>query len=68
MSENRITNLDAIRARSMEEIAKYIFEIDTALMNSICQQAYSGECPFGDEVESSDCINCVKRWLLKERN
>lgn len=48
---------------SIDELAKYIYKHDDKQVDAICE---SQVCPHGDNVECSDCVNCVKKWLLSE--
>lgn len=59
------TNLDRLKARSVDELAEYIYHYDDALNDKICKQSHK-ECPFGEDVKTENCINCVKRWIEAE--
>ncbi len=58
-------NYDRIRNRTIDEVAEYIYSRDEILLDEICKSAHD-ECPFGDNIEPSNCINCIKRWLESE--
>ena len=59
-----MTNLEKIRNRSLDETARYIYSHDDNLCDEICES--HGECPFGDNVETHNCIDCIKQWLKEE--
>lgn len=61
-----MTNLEKIRNRSLEETATYILRHDDLLCDKICNA--QGDCPYGDDVELVDCIECIKRWLKQDVN
>ncbi|MBQ7847449.1 MAG: hypothetical protein IJ344_04100 [Clostridia bacterium] len=58
-----MTNLEKLRQRSLEEVARDIYENDTQIMDEICEGTC---CTNEDENGVADCLSCVKRWLLKE--
>ena len=66
--DGKQTNYDRIRNMSVEEIANGIYHRDEILLDKICKMSCkeNGRCPVEDTVTSSDCINCVKRWLESE--
>ena len=50
------TNYDRIRNMSVEELAKFMMDID-----------YVGECPLPKErCKGRTCIECIKQWLESE--
>lgn len=53
------TNYDRIKELSVEELAEYIYTHDDDL-DMICKSSYD-TCPFGDDVEPSNCKECVKK-------
>lgn len=59
-----MTNLEKYRNRSLEETARYIHSRDDELCDEICKSR--GECPFGDNVDTSNCIDCIKSWLKED--
>ena len=64
--KDSMTNLEKIRNRSLEETATYILRHDDLLCDKICNA--QGDCPYGDDVESVDCIECIRRWLNQDVN
>ena len=58
-----MTNYDAIKAMSVEDMAAYICKHDDDLLDSICGSLI---CPYGDDAEQYNCIDCVRRWLMSE--
>lgn len=59
-----MTNFDRIKNRTVEEVAKHICLHDNSLMDEICNSYI--DCPFDDDVQPSDCKNCVIQWLESE--
>lgn len=62
---NVVTNFDRIKAMSVEEMAKYIYEYDDDLNDVICKTIYP-ECPWGDFVSPDNCLSCIKKYLESE--
>ncbi len=59
------TNYDKIKNMSVHQMAEYLYTHDDSLNDKICKSAHK-ECPFGDNVESKNCIECVRQWLESE--
>ena len=59
-----MTNLESIRNIGLDEAARYIYLHIDNLMDEICNSR--GSCPFGDNVESGNCIDCIKQWFKEE--
>ena len=59
-----MTNFEKIKAMSVEQIAKYIYIKDDALRDEICIS--NCPCNNGEDVESDNCIRCIKKWLESE--
>lgn len=59
------TNFERIKAMSVEEMAKYIYEHDDDLNDVICKTIYP-ECPWGDLVSPDNCLGCIKKYLESE--
>ena len=62
-----MSNYDVFKNMSVEELAEYIYSHDDELNDKVCKSMHD-ECPFGDDVEISNCKDCIKQWLLKEVN
>ena len=60
-----VTHFDRIKAMSVEEMAKYIYEHDDNLNDVICKTIYP-ECPWGDLVSPDNCLDCIKKYLESE--
>jgi hypothetical protein len=60
-----MTNYERIKAMSVEEMAKYIYEHDDNLNDVICKTIYP-ECPWGDLVSPDNCLGCIKKYLESE--
>ena len=56
-----MTNFEKIKAMSVEQTAKYIYIKDDALCDEICIS--NCPCNNGEDVESDDCIRCIKNGL-----
>ena len=63
MAGCKYTNYERIRQKNVDDMVEIVYK-DNNLMDEICNKA--GDCPFGDDVQPSDCRNCVKEWLLRE--
>ena len=59
-----MTNIERFKLMSSDELANYIYTHDDDLNDIICKS--QGDCPFGDNVESHNCKECIKHWLESE--
>ncbi len=59
-----MTNYERIKAMRVEKMAEYIYLRDETLCDEICKS--NSPCNNGDDVESDDCIRCIKKWLESE--
>lgn len=58
-----MNNYEKIKNRTIEEVAEDIYFNDKILDN-ICKQCMP--CPYGDDVETYNCKQCIMKWLQQE--
>lgn len=61
-------NYDRVQNMSIEELAEFIYSAGDKICFENCtkQTGNKFSCKFGENVDSSNCIKCMKQWLEKE--
>ena len=59
-----MTNYEKFMSKSVDELAKYIYENDHRFLDEVCRKSLP--CPHGENAEEYNCINCVKVFLESE--
>lgn len=63
-----MTNYDRIKAMSVEEMADLIYDVADKICFRNCSASTGNEfeCPCGENLDISNCKNCMKQWLESE--
>ncbi len=62
--EIKQTNYDCIKAMSVDELADVIYDLPDKICLQNCRNKF--ECPCGENLDISNCKNCMKQWLESE--
>lgn len=63
-----MTNYDRIKAMSVEEMADVLYDVTDKICFQNCSASTGNkfQCPCGENLDISNCKNCMKKWLESE--
>lgn len=63
-----VTQFDRIKAMNIEELADVLYDTNDKICFENCNASTGNKfsCRFGENVDISECKNCIKRWLESE--
>ena len=63
-----MTNLERIKAMTVEELAEFIYSANDNICFENCNRDTGNKysCKFGDDLKPENCINCMKIYLESE--
>lgn len=63
-----MTNYDLIKGMGIEELADFLYDANDKICfeNRSASTGNKFSCPFGENVDISECKKCMKKWLESE--
>lgn len=67
-----MTHFEEIKQMNVDELANWINnqlnDLDDGICFEMCTKSTGNKflCPYGEDVDLSQCIGCVKKWLESE--